>query len=703
MSQPYRIIDLPLRSPPLDGTELIEVSVGSGGGSFRMPLASASSGTAYYVSPTGNDSNGGTTPSDPLQTIAKVNSLSLVAGDAVLFQGGQSFSGAIVCPSSGAPSNPITFGSYGGGRATISSGTSNGFTSSNQAGIIVRDLIFTGSASSNQGILFQNTLASNVHLQNIQIINVNVSSYGGNGISINGNNGTAGYDDVLIQACNVTSCTSVVTAGARTVTAGIYIASTTGYGQAGSGNSSPSHTNVTVEDCVVTNCPGVTGSTSSTGSGIVLSQVLQGLVFNCEVSGNGGSSNSTSGPVGIFSFDSTRVTFSNCRAYNQSTALNDGEGFDLDGGCYDCEINSCFASGNRGAGFLLFSYNDGTVTGCNNNRIINCVSDSDGVIGNIPAFIAGASASAALTSIKIANCGGYTSSSNGALNFTGANASAITGEVINCRFSVSSGSIIVGSIPSGVTLGGVVQFANKQGPIFLSSSGDDIVNLNNTAAGGKSYSWGSTATGSAFGGGNCFIYDITDNLALFVFLSSTQQFCFSTGETIAFTSDVFGLLPDTGISRLSAGTLTFGNGTHADTTGALRGAFYVATTVSGSGQGFFSQVSTDTNARALLALDVSNNPYVGFGPGNSTTDIFVNRQSAGNLGVGTSATNTSATIIASAFETSTALVAVAGGAATPTLATNSTGGTGQPTTAGQNSWVKMKDSTGATIWVPVWK
>lgn len=55
------------------------------------------------------------------------------------------------------------------------------------------------------------------------------------------------------------------------------------------------------------------------------------------------------------------------------------------------------------------------------------------------------------------------------------------------------------------------------------------------------------------------------------------------------------------------------------------------------------------------------------------------------------------------FQTTTALVATGGGGGSPTLAASSTGGTGQPTTATQNSWLKATDSTGATVWIPVWK
>lgn len=58
-----------------------------------------------------------------------------------------------------------------------------------------------------------------------------------------------------------------------------------------------------------------------------------------------------------------------------------------------------------------------------------------------------------------------------------------------------------------------------------------------------------------------------------------------------------------------------------------------------------------------------------------------------------------ATAHAALFQTHTALVALGGGSA-PTLGT--IGGSG-PATAGQNSWLRMIDSTGAAFWVPAWK
>ena len=80
------------------------------------------SATTYYVSTSGNDANNGTSTSSPWQTITKVNSMSFNPGDQILFNGGQTFTGSISPNSSGNSSSPITYSSYGTGRAIISDG-----------------------------------------------------------------------------------------------------------------------------------------------------------------------------------------------------------------------------------------------------------------------------------------------------------------------------------------------------------------------------------------------------------------------------------------------------------------------------------------------------------------------------------------------------------------------------------------------------
>lgn len=87
--------------------------------------------TIYYVSATGSDANNGTSTSTPFQTITKVNSLPLVAGDQILFNRGDTFYGTISVNQSGSSyTNMITFGAYGTGNAPVITGfkTLSGWT-----------------------------------------------------------------------------------------------------------------------------------------------------------------------------------------------------------------------------------------------------------------------------------------------------------------------------------------------------------------------------------------------------------------------------------------------------------------------------------------------------------------------------------------------------------------------------------------------
>ena len=74
----------------------------------------AGSGTTYYVSSsTGSDLNAGTSAALPWKTISKVNGLTLVPGDRVLFYSGDVWHEQLTPPSSGSSSAQITFGWYG--------------------------------------------------------------------------------------------------------------------------------------------------------------------------------------------------------------------------------------------------------------------------------------------------------------------------------------------------------------------------------------------------------------------------------------------------------------------------------------------------------------------------------------------------------------------------------------------------------------
>jgi len=71
-------------------------------------------GTVYYVSSSlGADSNNGTSPSTPWQTLAKVNSMTFNPGDQIRFQRGDTWTGTLDITSSGTSSSVIALWFYG--------------------------------------------------------------------------------------------------------------------------------------------------------------------------------------------------------------------------------------------------------------------------------------------------------------------------------------------------------------------------------------------------------------------------------------------------------------------------------------------------------------------------------------------------------------------------------------------------------------
>lgn len=88
-------------------------------------FSTAINATVYYVSPTGNDANNGTSQSTPWQTITRVNSstFAMLPGDQVLFQRGGVYRGQLIAGSPGTSSQYLTIGSYGTGALPVISGS----------------------------------------------------------------------------------------------------------------------------------------------------------------------------------------------------------------------------------------------------------------------------------------------------------------------------------------------------------------------------------------------------------------------------------------------------------------------------------------------------------------------------------------------------------------------------------------------------
>src|SRR5574337_613696 len=82
---------------------------------FLAMVFSAASATNYYVAPTGNDANNGTSEATAWKTIDRVNqsAFTFQPGDKILFQRGGTYRGEVILGVSGTPSQPVTIGAYG--------------------------------------------------------------------------------------------------------------------------------------------------------------------------------------------------------------------------------------------------------------------------------------------------------------------------------------------------------------------------------------------------------------------------------------------------------------------------------------------------------------------------------------------------------------------------------------------------------------
>ncbi len=284
------------------------------------------------------------------RSIAKVNRTVFLPGDIILFEGGKTFTGGLYFGSSagvagkvkGTSTKPIVFGSYGTGRAIISSGTVSGFKGYNTAGFKINNLIFKGpgrTLTSQNGIEFYTDVPSTV-LTYINIVNVDVSGYRGAGIIIGSwSSLTAGFGSVTISDSRVHDNAEV----------GITV-----YGQLGL-----VHKNVIVRNTKVYNNAGRPDiTTEQTGSGILLSDVDGATIEYCEAYNNGWLNASTgNGPIGIWGYRCNNLVIQrNESHHNKTGTTKDGGGFDLDGGCTNSTMQYNYSHNNDGAGFLLGQY-----------------------------------------------------------------------------------------------------------------------------------------------------------------------------------------------------------------------------------------------------------------------------------------------------------------------------------------------------------
>ncbi len=114
-------------SASLSGERAVSLTVACGGesrtGSFTLAQGTS---RVYYVAEDGSDANDGLTPETAIQSIDKLNTLTFVPGDRILFKSGDTFTGMFRPRGSGNANAPIMVGKYGGDARPVLQPDPNG-------------------------------------------------------------------------------------------------------------------------------------------------------------------------------------------------------------------------------------------------------------------------------------------------------------------------------------------------------------------------------------------------------------------------------------------------------------------------------------------------------------------------------------------------------------------------------------------------
>ena len=340
----------------------------------------------YYLSPAGSDSNAGTSITAPWKSIAKLNKAKISAGSSILFQGGATFAGSI-SGKGGTSTSPVTYSSYGTGRAVINAGAGTGFSATGKAGLIIQNLNFAGngySTNTGNGILLSGSY--------LTVDQVDIGGFGTNGIDF-----TKGSHNV-----NVTY-TTIHDGGY----AGIQVQGT--WDTSGTGTTY-TNSNVYIGHDTIWNIFGRSTDSQHTGNGMELWDVDNATVERCVVHDNGINNPYTSGPAGIWCWQANHVTFQYNESYHNLTGKGDADGFDFDGGTINSVMQYNYAHDNQGAGILSWEFSGARPMHDNTIRYNIC--QNNGTKNNFFAEIT--TGGGTISNMQVYNNTLYSSTANGA-------------------------------------------------------------------------------------------------------------------------------------------------------------------------------------------------------------------------------------------------------------------------------------------------
>jgi hypothetical protein len=334
------------------GVDLADPSGGLGPGDEASQARCR--GRSFYVRPTGDDRNPGTSLARAWRTIERANRQVFLAGDELRFEAGFVYTGNLRFDArdAGIQAAPIRIGSFGRGRATIEAGTGTALELSNTSGFEVEDLNLHGDwdplaqdGNSGEGLVAINRMGGGRRLQYLRFRRLDVSGFKTTGIALRAqpsdDSKGGGYDDVEITDCSVhdNADFGVISDGPFSDVAGY------------------SHRALVVKRLRVFSNRGLKNKGAHTGSGIMLADVDGALIEDSVAHDNGEfNDHSGGGGFGIWAWDSTHVVIRNNESYANKTGTADGGGFDLDGGVTQSVMEYNYSHDNQGTGYGAFQF-----------------------------------------------------------------------------------------------------------------------------------------------------------------------------------------------------------------------------------------------------------------------------------------------------------------------------------------------------------
>jgi hypothetical protein len=315
---------------------------------------SGSHAHTFYVRPSGDDANSGTSPLEAWKTLGRVNEQDLEPGDTVLLESGKHFTGTLELDAadSGSRHAPVLVSSFGDDRAVIEAGAADAISITNASYVSVEQLVLVGAWNANdqagndgEGVRATGTIMG-TRRKGLTLRGLEIRGFKLAGIGLHARPEQdvkdSGYEDVEIRDCEVHE-----NGDFGVLSDGPYIYDGPGY----------SHADVHVRGVRSHHNLGLKHKGEHTGSGIVLSDV-EGAVIEHSIAHHNGEFNDHEGGggFGIWAWDSDRVVIQNSESYDNRTSTSDGGGFDLDGGVTRSVMQYNYSHGNQGAGYGAFQF-----------------------------------------------------------------------------------------------------------------------------------------------------------------------------------------------------------------------------------------------------------------------------------------------------------------------------------------------------------